>query len=133
IGWMPQAPSFLNETLRYNVAFDETADIWPSLKVAKVDGVVSRLPDQDRTYLGENGAGLSGGEARRIMLARAVFASPQILIADEPTADLDRETANLIVESLNMLKRSGVTVIVATHDEVLARQMDQLIRIGGAE
>ena len=133
IGWMPQAPSFLNETLRYNVAFDETADIWPSLKVAKVDGVVLRLPDQDRTYLGENGAGLSGGEARRIMLARAVFASPQILIADEPTADLDRETANLIVESLNMLKRSGVTVIVATHDEVLARQMDQLIRIGGAE
>lgn len=133
IGWMPQAPSFLNETLRYNVAFDETADIWPSLKMARVDSVVSRLPDQDRTCLGENGAGLSGGEARRIMLARAVFASPDILIADEPTADLDRETANLIIESLNMLRRSGVTVIVATHDEVLAEHMDQQIRIGGDE
>lgn len=133
IGWMPQAPSFLNETLRYNVAFDETADIWPSLKLARVDSVVKRLPDQDRTCLGENGAGLSGGEARRIMLARAVFASPDILIADEPTADLDRETANLIIESLNMLRRSGVTVIVATHDEVLAGHMDQQIRIGGDE
>ena len=133
IGWMPQAPSFLNETLRYNVAFDETADIWPSLKLARVDSVVKRLPDQDRTCLGENGAGLSGGEARRIMLARAVFASPDILIADEPTADLDRETANLIIESLNMLRRSGVTVIVATHDEVLAGYMDQQIRFGGDE
>lgn len=133
IGWMPQAPSFLKETLRYNVAFDETSDIWPSLKLARVDRVVSRLPDQDRTCLGENGAGLSGGEARRIMLARAVFASPDILIADEPTADLDRETANLIIESLNMLRHSGVTVIVATHDEVLAGHMDQQIRIGGDE
>lgn len=133
IGWMPQAPSFLNETLRYNVAFDEAADIWPSLKLARVDSVVKRLPDQDRTCLGENGAGLSGGEARRIMLARAVFASPDILIADEPTADLDRETANLIIESLNMLRHSGVTVIVATHDDVLAGQMDQQIRIGGDE
>ena len=133
IGWMPQAPSFLNETLRYNVAFDETADIWPSLKLARVDSVVKRLPDQDRACLGENGAGLSGGEARRIMLARAVFASPDILIADEPTADLDRETANLIIESLNMLRHSGVTVIVATHDEVLAEHMDQQIRIGGDE
>ncbi|WP_438985966.1 thiol reductant ABC exporter subunit CydD [Marivivens donghaensis] len=133
IGWMPQAPSFLNETLRYNVAFDETADIWPSLKLARVDSVVKRLPDQDRTCLGENGAGLSGGEARRIMLARAVFASPDILIADEPTADLDRETANLIIESLNMLRRSGVTVIVATHDEVLAGYMDQQIRFGDDE
>ena len=92
--------------------------------------VVDALPGGKQALLGETGGGLSGGEARRITLARAIFARPDILLADEPTADLDPETAGMVMAGMRQLSERGCGLVVATHDRKLAARMDRIIRIG---
>lgn len=132
IGWMPQTPHFLDATLRENVGFDAGAEIGAALAQAGVAHVVAALPEGEATRLGESGAGLSGGEARRVTLARALYKRPDLLIADEPTADLDAETARIVTDALLAAVAEGMAVIVATHDATLAARMDKVIEIGGA-
>lgn len=128
IGWMPQAPHFVNGSLRHNVGFGEPV-ARETLETAGLTGVIGLLPRGDLTRLGERGAGLSGGEARRVTLARALHGRPGVLIADEPTADLDAETARRIGDSLLRFAETGGTLVVATHDAALAARMAQRITI----
>lgn len=65
---------------------------------------------------------LSGGEQQRVSIARAIVNRPQIILADEPTANLDRASAARVMDALNAFHGAGVTCIIATHDEsILAR------------
>ena len=130
LGWMPQAPHFLNSSLADNVSFGQTGDLDEALRAAAVGSVVDALPGGKQALLGETGGGLSGGEARRITLARAIFARPDILLADEPTADLDPETADMVMAGMRQLSERGCSLVVATHDRELAARMDRIIRIG---
>ncbi|MBN2429328.1 MAG: ABC transporter ATP-binding protein [Deltaproteobacteria bacterium] len=71
---------------------------------------------------------LSGGEQQRVAIARALCMSPRILLADEPTGNLDSETSREIFELLNELHEQGdFTMAVVTHNQELARQLDRLI------
>jgi ATP-binding cassette, subfamily C, bacterial CydD len=130
LGWMPQAPHFINASLADNISFGQPGNLDDSLRLAAVGPVIEALPGGTGALLGETGGGLSGGEARRITLARAVFAGPDILLADEPTADLDAETAGLVMTGLSALAARGCSLIVATHDPALAARMNRTIRIG---
>ena len=126
IGWMPQAPHFLNRSLRHNIGFGRDLD--PDLlDAARIGAVIKTLPKGTATPLGERGAGLSGGEARRVMLARALHADPDILLADEPTADLDRDTAAQVIAGLLRFAETGGTLLISTHDPSVMEQMDRVI------
>ena len=131
VGWMPQAPHFLNASLRQNLTLGREGDLTAALEQAAVADVVRALPQGLNTQLGETGGGLSGGEARRLTLARAIYGAPDVILADEPTADLDAETAQAVTEGLLAQVARGATLIVATHDDALAARMDRIIRIGG--
>ena len=131
IGWMPQRAQFLNTTLRGNLTLGREGDIGAALAAASADGLAASLPRGLATRLGETGGGLSGGEARRMTLARALFGAPDVILADEPTADLDARTAKAVTDGLLAARTRGVTLVVATHDMDLARRMDRIIRIGG--
>ena len=125
IAFMPQRPHFPDETLGAWLDTKGTgADPWAALELADASNIVRRLPDGLETRLGESGGGVSGGEARRLLLARAIFTGADLILADEPTADLDSETAGRIIKSLQALKAKGRTIIVATHDPDLAAAMD---------
>ena len=65
---------------------------------------------------------LSGGELQRAALARALVVNPKLIFADEPTGNLDRETADIIIELLAKVNKEGKTVIVATHDLEMVRK-----------
>ena len=130
MGWIPQSPRFPSGRLRQyltgggEVAADCLAD---ALRRARADGIVRALPQGLDTRLGETGGGISGGEARRLLIARALLDPPAILLADEPTADLDPDTAAAIVEALLALRRRGTALLVATHAPALVAALDRRI------
>ncbi|MEO1609642.1 MAG: ABC transporter ATP-binding protein [Pseudomonadota bacterium] len=75
-------------------------------------------------------AQLSGGEQQRVALARALAPRPKLLLADEPTGNLDKSTGTYVIELLFRLqRRDGATLILVTHDENLAAQCDDRIRV----
>jgi lipoprotein-releasing system ATP-binding protein len=75
-------------------------------------------------------AELSGGEQQRVAIARAVANAPRILLADEPTGNLDMHTADLVFATLNQLVRaSGLAAVIATHNLDIAAQMDRRVTI----
>lgn len=86
-----------------------------------------------RLGIGERGdalpSQLSGGEAARAGLAVALAADPDILICDEPTAEVDAETEDRILEFLDERRRAGCAILVATHSASLARHADRLLHI----
>ncbi|MBN1827881.1 MAG: ABC transporter ATP-binding protein [Deltaproteobacteria bacterium] len=79
---------------------------------------VSRLPDQ-----------LSGGEQERVAIARAIVNRPPILLADEPTGNLDSDTADEIMNLLTALNREGLTIIMVTHNAEVAALASRTIRV----
>lgn len=72
---------------------------------------------------------LSGGEQQRVAFARALANDPPIMLVDEPTANLDDETASDIVKILRRLKQKGKTVVVATHDQKIIQLADRVLRL----
>jgi putative ABC transport system ATP-binding protein len=73
---------------------------------------------------------LSGGEQQRVALARAVALEPGLLLADEPTGNLDSATGVQIIELLlAMNRRRGSTLVLVTHDEALAGHADRVVRL----
>ncbi len=72
---------------------------------------------------------LSGGQQQRVAIARALANEPAILLADEPTANLDTESSNQIVEIFKELNRKGQTIIMVTHEPELGEKADRIIRI----
>jgi ABC-type lipoprotein export system ATPase subunit len=120
----------------------------PSLRVldnVALPALISRkIPEREayqraRTLLEEVGLGtkydfypneLSGGEQRRVAIARALVNSPKLLLADEPTADLDEETEREILELLIGIQRAyGLTLVVVTHNTDIANRADRVLRM----
>jgi cell division transport system ATP-binding protein len=84
------------------------------------------LLDRERAYP----LSLSGGDQQRLAIARAIVNRPSILLADEPTANLDREAAERVIEIFKDFNRVGVTVLIATHDEeLMAASSTQVLRL----
>lgn len=132
IAWAGQAPIVLPGTIGENIAL-----AWPAATPEQVAaaadkaGLAAALSARDgglAFLLDERGAGLSGGERRRLGLARALLKPAPILILDEPTADLDAQSEAEIIELLIDASK-GRTVLIATHSERLALIAQHVVRI----
>ncbi|MFZ4640983.1 MAG: cell division ATP-binding protein FtsE [Nodosilinea sp.] len=84
--------------------------LWPTLKMVGLQAKAQCFPDE-----------LSGGEQQRVSIARAVVNTPPLLLADEPTGNLDSDNSLQVIKILKKLNSIGITVIVTTHDEHLVR------------
>lgn len=76
-----------------------------------------------------NPQSLSGGEQQRVAIARAIVNRPQIILADEPTANLDRVSADLVLDALKAFHGAGVTCVISTHDEHILANAKRIIRL----
>ncbi len=72
---------------------------------------------------------LSGGEQQRVAIARAIAVQPSIILADEPTGDLDSKTGEEIMNLLRQINEMGQTIIIVTHDDMIAKTTDRIIKL----
>ncbi len=95
---------------------------------ARADSVLSSLGLGQR--LGHRPSQLSGGEQQRVAVARALANRPSLVLADEPTGNLDEATADVVLaEFLRLVREEGSAALVATHNERLAAKMDRVVRL----
>ena len=117
-------------TMRENIAYGRhhatEAQIIAAAKLANADEFIARMPRGYDTPIGERGVTLSGGQRQRIGIARAFIRNAPILILDEPTASLDTESEQLVMEGLERLMK-GRTVIMITHRLNTIRGADTII------
>lgn len=132
MAWVSQKPHLFATSLVNNISLGRDIAA-PTLQAAIISAALQGvIAQRGNAAIGDGGIGLSGGEALRLTLARAA-ATPhcQLILADEPTAHLDAETAQLVRDGLLQLASQGATLIVATHDPLLAEQMDRVLSLDG--
>lgn len=134
LAWVPQRPFFFKGTIRENLLLGrpEAAgqEIRDALEAAAATGFVERLPAGIGTELGDRGAGLSGGELRRLALARVFLRNAVLVVLDEPTAGLDAENEQLVGVALQRLA-VGRTVLVISHREATIRLAQRVAVLSG--
>ena len=120
IGYLPQRTALVSGTIVDNLKLgspEATDDmLWEALHVAALDSVVADKGGLG-FFLGESGRGLSGGEKRRLALARMVLRNPRILLLDEPTEGLARETAQTVLARLRAAFPEAAILIAAHRPE----------------
>lgn len=130
LAWVSQKPFFFPGTIRENllVARPDAGEdeIRQALDNAAATGFIARLSDGIQSRLGDRGAGLSGGELRRLALARAFLRRALLVVLDEPTAGLDRENERLVAEAIQRLS-VGRTVLVISHREETVGRAERVI------
>jgi ATP-binding cassette subfamily C protein CydC len=136
IGWLGQTTHLFDDSIRANLllacpAADDAA-LWAALDAARIGDVVRALPDRLETWVGEGGTRFSGGQGRRLALARALLSPAPVLILDEPCAGLDAETERSFLETLNETA-AGRSVILITHRLTGVERLDRIFRLSGGK
>jgi ATP-binding cassette subfamily B protein len=132
LAFVPQDPWLLDGTIAENIAFGAAgvtrAEVLVAGRQAWVDEFALALPEGYDTPLGESGVRLSGGQRRRVALARAVVSPAPVVLLDEPTTSLDAEAARQVVGAIRNATRDR-TVLLVTHDPVLAAIADRTVHL----
>ena len=129
IGYVPQDVTLFHGTLRENIELgrvqaDDTA-LLAAARVAGLDEVVAQLPGGVGTQVGERGERLSGGQRQLVAIARALLASPKLLLLDEPSSMIDPASEQKLIGRLRALQ--GTTVLLVTHRMAMLALIDRLI------
>jgi ATP-binding cassette subfamily B protein len=132
IATVPQDIKIFNGTLLYNVILDDQINDVNSFHQFCVDYGFDKyfleLPQAYFTLVGEEGINLSGGQKQLVAIARALYKKPQVLILDEVTSAMDRNTENFILQLLEKIRES-ISVIIVTHKFYTAKIADRIYLI----
>jgi subfamily B ATP-binding cassette protein MsbA len=128
-----QHPVLFNRPVSENIAFgleNLTQDrIEAAARAVRAHDFISALPQGYDTLIGEGGKLLSGGERQKIVLARAFVRNPSLLILDEPTAGLDRESAAEMLDLIDDMRARGMTIVWITHDQAHLSHVDRILEL----
>ncbi|MBA4054100.1 MAG: peptidase C39, partial [Marivirga sp.] len=127
VGFVPQEVKLFNGTILFNLCLSErTEDVESLIEFCRTfgfDDYFTSLPQGYYTIVGEEGINLSGGQKQLIGIARVLFAVPELLIIDEGTSAMDRDTENFVLGVLNRLKEK-MGILMATHKLKIASKTD---------
>jgi ATP-binding cassette, subfamily B, bacterial len=126
---LQDAPLF-DGTVRENVAYGRPAvteaQVADALEVAAAGGLADELPEGISTRVGQRGRALSGGQRRRVAMARALLQDAPVLVLDEPTSGLDADASRRLIGPLRRLMADRATLLI-THDLALAAEADEIV------
>ena len=134
IGYIPQNFYILDDTIKENIIFGENKNevndkkIKEVIKIAALDSFIESLPKKMETTVGSNGRKLSGGQAQRLAIARALYQDVEVMVFDEATNSLDSTTEQEIIDYVYNLKNKK-TVIIITHNEKILQRSDKIFKI----
>lgn len=127
--YVPQHPHLFFGTVAENICLGAPSagrdEMIAAAKAANAHAFISRLPQQYDTRIGEGGARLSGGQAQRLALAKAFLKNASVLVLDEATSGLDRESERLVLASLRQNRAKGVLIVA--HRLHLASEADRIL------
>ncbi len=131
ISYLPQEPYLFNNSLVSNITLlddikniDETR-LQECFKVSCISNFINKLPNGKHTFIGEDGAKLSGGQKKRIGIARSIYNIKDIIVLDEPTSYLDENTENQVIK--NIISKKDLTIIMVSHKEKFSELFDKTI------
>jgi ABC-type multidrug transport system fused ATPase/permease subunit len=131
---VPQRPTIFRGTVADNIRLGNERAVESALRdaamLAGADRFIRSLPEGYRTLVGDGGRALSAGERRRIALARAFLRDAPLVILDEPTADLDPISADVVAEAVERLCAARTVLLIAHRPELVARA-DRVVALGG--
>lgn len=119
---IPRLTAFENVELPMTLA-----GVAPSLRKQKVTDALAAFGLRDRAH--HQPAQLSGGQRQRVAIARATIMEPKIILADEPTGNLDTSSGGEVIDILEELNRQGITLIMVTHDQAIGARASRIIRM----
>ena len=130
IALVPQDPALFHRSLRENIAYARPdaslAELEAATRDARAADFIGRLPKALETQVGERGVKLSGGERKRVALARAFLADARILILDEATSSLDTQTERDVQDAMKALAKDKTTILIA-HRLSTVREADRIL------
>ncbi len=132
IGWIPQTPHLANGTLaeQFRSLKTDITDLEISEALRRVGLDPIELPQGLLTKVGGSGEksdAVSGGQLRKIAIARALLLKPDLIIADEPSADLDEVSTRIVMKELRRVVKEGAALICITHDSAMIHDDDRFI------
>ncbi|NQU47183.1 MAG: ABC transporter ATP-binding protein [Planctomycetes bacterium] len=119
---LPRSTALQNVAMPMRLAGMKNAD-----RLQRAAQLLQRVGLGDRMH--HRPSQLSGGQQQRVAIARALANAPQLLLADEPTGNLDTQSGSQIVQLLEELQAEGTTVVIVTHDEELAARTGRVVRM----
>ena len=127
-GWIAQQGHVFYGSLGFNIALSEDYDADKMKKVLTDVGLsdfVSQLKNGLNTHVGEGGVGISGGQSQRLALARAFYHQPDVLILDEPSSHLDKDTEQIVSDSIAEYAKTHLVIVIAhrLHTVIDAKQI----------
>ena len=132
IGYIAQDIYLLNDTIKNNIIFgSENFDIKrfnEAVINSQFEEVIKTLDDKEDTIVGENGINFSGGQVKRLAIARALYRNPELLILDETTSSLDGFNEKKIFDILNKLKKN-ICIIVISHNKETLNYCDKIYEV----
>ena len=135
IGYVPQQTTLFDDTIWNNITFFENKKDDQSIKKfeiavkqSKLKDYINSLPEKEDTKIGEGLSKISGGQAQRIGIARALFIKSDFLIFDESTSSLDSENEKKIIDTIYSLKNLK-TIIIISHNHELLSKCDKIYQI----
>lgn len=129
VAMVMQAPGLFPMSIRDNITCGHPISeekLWQAVRAAQLEEWVKGLPDGLDSLVGERGSNISGGQAQRIAIARAIAKDAPVVLLDEPTSALDGETAEAFLRALERLTE-GKTVIHVTHREETVQSYDRIL------